>query len=49
LLIDGKVQTDDRGKGRYTAILEWATKEMQDRFSAAVCAAVEGNHPGTFA
>jgi hypothetical protein len=42
---DGQVMQDDRGKTRYSPILEWASKETADRFSKAVISAIEAEHP----
>lgn len=41
---DGMALKDDRGKIKYTPILEWTDKESRERFSAAVIAAVEAKH-----
>lgn len=41
---DDKVIRDDRGKVRYTQIIEWADTESRARFSDAVIAAIEAAH-----
>jgi hypothetical protein len=41
---DGTVIKDDRGKPRYTTIIEWADPESRERFSAAVISAIEAEH-----
>ena len=43
---DGKPQTDDKGKVRYAAILEWDNRDTGDRFSEAVIQAIEREFPG---
>lgn len=43
---DGTVARDPRGKVKYTAILEWDSRDMADRFSASVITAIEASHPG---
>lgn len=41
---DGQLLKDERGKTRYRSPLKWATRDLQDGFSAAVVAAVEAQH-----
>ena len=41
---DGMVLKDDRGKTRYSSVLEWEDKAARERFSAVVIAAVEAKH-----
>lgn len=41
---DGVALKDDRGKFRYSPILEWQDKESLARFSAAVISAIEAAH-----
>jgi len=41
---DGTVLKDDRGKTRYSPVVEWEDKRSRERFSAAVVAAVEAKH-----
>lgn len=43
---DGRVMTDDAGKRRYSPIIEFATKEIRDRFLDAIIAALVAAHPG---
>lgn len=45
----GNAKRNDAGKVQYTPILEWADREAANRFSEAVCAAVEGEYPEAFA
>ncbi len=40
----GQALKDDNGRVRYRSSLKWATRELQDGFSAAVIAAIEGEH-----
>lgn len=42
----GEVMKDDKGKILYTPVMEWSSRETADRFSNAVIAAVEREHPG---
>jgi hypothetical protein len=42
----GEIMKDERGKVLYTPVLEWSNRETADRFSNAVIAAVEREHPG---
>ena len=42
---DGHVMVDDAGKRRYSAIIEFASKETRDRWSAAVIVALREAHP----
>jgi len=46
---DGVVLTDDGGKTKYVPIIEFATKAIRDKFSAAVVDALRAAHPGAFA
>lgn len=43
---DGNAKRSDDGKVQYVPILEWLDREVADRFSAGVIAAVEREHPG---
>lgn len=43
---DGQAMKNDQGKIKYVPLLEWANKETGDRFSEAVVAAIEAQHPG---
>ena len=45
---DGTALTDDKGKLRYSPVIEFASKEVRDRFSAAVVAALRASHPDAF-
>jgi hypothetical protein len=38
---DGELLRDASGKARYTAIVEWASKELQQEFSRRIVAIVE--------
>jgi hypothetical protein len=40
----GQVLTDERGKPRYRSPLKWASRDLQERFSAALIALVEAEH-----
>ena len=42
---DGRAMVDDAGKRRYSAIIEFASKETRDRWSAAVIVALREAHP----
>lgn len=46
---DGVVLKDDKGKVRYSPVVEWADKASADAFSESVIAAVEAAHPGATA
>ena len=41
---DGKILKDDRGKTRYRSLLKWKSRELQDRFSHALIAAIEAQY-----
>ncbi len=44
---DGQAMRDPAtGKPKFTKILEWANKATADKFSTAVIAALEAEHPG---
>lgn len=43
---DGRHATDANGKKRYVPILQWADREVADRWSAAVVELVRQEHPG---
>lgn len=43
---DGNVRRDDRGKIKYSPVIEWASREMADAFSNGVIDAVEREYPG---
>jgi hypothetical protein len=43
---DGATIRDDAGKVRYSPIITFASKELRDRFSAAIVDAIETAHPG---
>ncbi len=38
---DGVALTDDKGKIRYSPVIEFASKEIRDRWSAGVVEAIE--------
>ena len=42
---DGLALKDDAGKVRYTPIIEFASKEIRDRFSTAVVDGLRVSHP----
>ena len=42
---DGTAKLGNNGKPTYVPVMEWATKDAADRFSEAVIAAVEREHP----
>lgn len=44
---DGK-QIERNGKPAWQPVVSFATKEVRDRFSAAVIAAIEAAHPEAF-
>jgi hypothetical protein len=44
LSADGVGLRDEKGKQRYTPVVEWANRESGDRFSAGVIAAVQREH-----
>jgi hypothetical protein len=43
----GRLITDARGRPRYVSSLRWSTRELQDGFSEALIALVDGEHPGS--
>ncbi len=43
---EGKAKRGQNGKPTYVPVMEWASKDAADRFSEAVIAAVEREHPG---
>ena len=45
---DGTAMKDDRGKLRYSPIIEFTSKEVRDRFSAGVIEAMRATHPDVF-
>ena len=38
---DGHILKGERGKARYRSPIKWKTRELQERFSAALIAAIE--------
>jgi len=45
---EGQVVRDAAtGKVKYAPMLEWASREVSDRFSLAVVEAIEARHPGS--
>ena len=42
---DGAVMKDDKAKVRYSAVIEFTSKEVRDRWSVAVIEAVRLAHP----
>jgi hypothetical protein len=45
---DGSVLRDERNKVRYTPIIEFTSKNVRDRFSDQVIAALRQGHPEAF-
>jgi DNA-binding cell septation regulator SpoVG len=45
---DGVVLTDADGKTKYSPIIEFASKEIRERFSAAVIEGLRAAHPEVF-
>jgi hypothetical protein len=45
----GAVLKDERGKVRYSPIIEFTSKEVRDRFSNGVIEAMRAAHPEVFA
>lgn len=43
---DGTVRRNHEGKAQYTPVIEWTNRDSSDRFSEAVIAAIEEQHPG---
>jgi hypothetical protein len=43
---NGLVMRDDAGKAKYAPIISFASKELRDRFSAAIIDAMRLAHPG---
>jgi hypothetical protein len=43
---DGQPLTDENGRSRYRSSIRWASRELQDGFSAAVVELVRAAHPG---
>jgi hypothetical protein len=46
LQTDGSVKRNPDGKIQYVPLLEWSDRAASDRFSEAVIAAIEAEHPG---
>ena len=46
---DGVAMKDATGKLRYSPIIEFTSKEIRDKFSEAVIAAIRESHPEAFA
>jgi hypothetical protein len=46
---DGTAARAEKGKQRYSAILEWTDRSAADRFGAAVLAAIRAEHPNALA
>ncbi len=44
---DGVAMRDDAGKARYAPVVEFAGKDVRDRFSAGVITALRAAHPGS--
>ena len=45
---DGVVMKDDSGKIRYSPIIEFSSKEVRQRFSEGIVAALRAAHPEAF-
>ena len=45
---DGIVLTDNNGKTKYSPIIEFASKEIREKFSNAVIDALRAAHPEAF-
>jgi hypothetical protein len=45
VLDSGVHETDENGKKAYAPFIEWSSKELRDRFSAAVVELVQAAHP----
>jgi hypothetical protein len=43
---DGRQRTDFNGKPAFTAIPEWLSRELSDRFSEVVIATIRQMYPG---
>lgn len=43
---DGQPLVDGNNRIRYRSSIRWATRELQDRFSAAIVALISTAHPG---
>ncbi len=46
---DGAALRDQNGKILYTPVVEFASKELRDKFSSAVIAALKARHPEALA
>ena len=46
---EGVARRQDNGKIQYANILEWSSRDLQDKFSQAVVEALEREHPGSTA
>jgi hypothetical protein len=46
---EGVAMRDDKGKLRYSPIIEFASREIRDRWSAAVIEALDQSHPEALA
>jgi hypothetical protein len=46
---DGRRKIDINGKATYTPVLEWRTRELGDKFAAAVVSVVRQAHPDDLA
>lgn len=42
--VNGQIIKDERGKARYRSPLKWSTRELQERFSAALIGLIEAEH-----
>jgi hypothetical protein len=46
---EGVAMKDDKGKLRYSPIIEFTSREIRDRWSDAIISAMREAHPGVFA
>ncbi len=46
---DGMVIKDANGKTRYSPVVEFTSKDIREKFSAAVIESLRAAHPGVFA
>lgn len=49
MIQDGRAMMDDRGKIKYSPVIEWADKDARDAFSEGVLEAIEREYPGATA
>lgn len=49
MMKDGRALIDDKGKVKYSPIMEWADNDARNSFSEGVVEAIEREHPGATA